>query len=154
MIKKCIICGKAFEINRPKQVTCGKSCRRARNIENIRKYRQTHQKEKLICLSCGKEFEGDKGRKYCNRSCANRENNKNRKSVRNSLCWTCIHAVPSQEKGTGCNWSRSCGEVPVKGSAYEEKTVSPCNGNGHDTKVLRIMTKCPKYKGDTKVGRW
>lgn len=153
MLKTCVVCGKEFETNRPNQVTCGKRCRRARNIESSREYRQTHQKEKLICLSCGKEFEGDKGRKYCNRSCANRENNKNKKSVKNSLCWSCIHAVPSKEKGTGCIWSRSVGEIPVDGCEYKEKITFPRDNNIIRKAVLKIMTKCPEYQQDVKAGR-
>lgn len=148
MLKTCVVCGKVFETNRPNQITCGKRCRRARNIESRRKYRQTHQKEKLICLSCGKEFEGNKGRKYCNRSCANRENNKNKKSVRNSLCWTCIHAVPSNEKGTGCSWSRSYGITPVEGCEYKEKAVTNSDNGKKRGVTLRTITRCPQYEWD------
>lgn len=71
-----------------------------------------------------------------------------------SLCWTCIHAVPSPKKGTGCNWSRSCGEIPVKGSEYAEKIVSPCKNKSHKRVALKIMTRCPKYERDTKAEYW
>ena len=69
-----------------------------------------------------------------------------------SLCWTCIHAVPNPEKGTGCSWSRSMGTIPVKGCAYAEKVISPCNNGTHKKQVMKIMTKCPKYERDMKVG--
>ncbi|MCI8336959.1 MAG: hypothetical protein HFI72_07395 [Peptococcaceae bacterium] len=153
MLKTCIVCGKEFETNRPNQVTCGKRCRRARMIERSRKYRQEHQKEKLICLSCGKEFKGNKGQKYCSRGCASKENIKNKKSVSESLCWTCIHAVPSPEQGTGCSWSRSVGKIPVEGSEYKEKITFPWDNNVRRKVVLKIITKCPKYQWDTKARR-
>jgi len=35
----------------------------------IRSYRRRH---KLVCPVCGQEFEGETGRKYCSRRCANR----------------------------------------------------------------------------------
>ena len=165
MLKPCIICGKEFETNYPHQVTCGGECRsemaRKKARERGRKRYQAKPKEKITCLLCGKEFQGHRGRKYCSDKCRKKAYNRN-KTLRNGgvpqdetgcLCWTCIHAVPSPEKGTGCSWSRSVGKIPVEGSEYAEKIVSPCNGNRQGTKVLRIMTKCPAYERDMKA-RW
>lgn len=154
--KACIVCGKKFETNRSHQITCGAECRsemkRKRAIEMARKRYQAKPKVKITCRFCGKEFEGGKHRKYCSAECISRARAKKDGQVE-SLCWTCIHAVPSPEKGTGCIWSRSCGKIPVEGSEYVERVVSYCNGSGRDTKTLRIMTMCPKYKWDTKA-RW
>ena len=70
-----------------------------------------------------------------------------------SLCWTCIHAVPSNEQGTGCSWSRSVGKIPVEGSEYKEKIVFPRNNNVSRKAVLKIITRCPKYRQDVRARR-
>ena len=150
MLKTCVVCGKEFETNRPYQVTCGKRCRKKRDKEQNRSLYQAKKQERKACLFCGQTFLGNANQKCCSYECAAywREKNKNRKE---SLCWSCIHAVPSMEKGTGCSWSRSVGKIPVKGCEYAEKV---CYGNYNGGKlVLKTMTKCPQYSQDRKARR-
>lgn len=50
MIKQCVVCGKSFQTNRDRQVTCGDlDCQYARHMEYLteysRKRRKTHRQE-------------------------------------------------------------------------------------------------------------
>lgn len=61
-----------------------------------------------------------------------------------SICWDCIHSVPSPRKGTGCSWIMN--KKPVADSRYLEKTVINSDGNGHHCETLLVMRECPQFK--------
>ena len=65
-----------------------------------------------------------------------------------TLCWFCRHAVPSDEKGTGCPWSRDM--QPVEGWNAVSKPILIRVG----TKRLKryaesyLVRSCPLYEKD------
>lgn len=74
--KKCVVCGKLFEMNRNKK-TCGPECadirRKYVNRINDRKRREkariAQESVKITCPACGKKFVSKKGKKYCSDDC-------------------------------------------------------------------------------------
>lgn len=74
--KKCVVCGKLFEMNRNKK-TCGPECadirRKYVNRINDRKRREkariAQESVKITCSVCGKKFVSKKGKKYCSDDC-------------------------------------------------------------------------------------
>lgn len=74
--KKCVVCGKLFEMNRNKK-TCGPECadirRKYVNRINDRKRRErariAQESVKITCPVCGKKFVSKKGKKYCSDDC-------------------------------------------------------------------------------------
>lgn len=74
--KKCVVCGKLFEINRNKK-TCGPECadirRKYVNRINDRKRREkariAQESVKITCPVCKKKFVSKKGKKYCSDDC-------------------------------------------------------------------------------------
>lgn len=74
--KKCVVCGKLFEMNRNKK-TCGPECadirRKYVNRINDRKRREeariARESVKITCPVCGKKFVSKKGKKYCSDDC-------------------------------------------------------------------------------------
>lgn len=59
-----------------------------------------------------------------------------------SICWYCVHAVPSER--AGCSWSRFF--IFVEGSEYEEKVLPK-------GEVLYVMSKCPKFEYDVSLDK-
>ena len=63
-IKECVVCGESFQTNRPKHITCGKKCSRARKTEIKLKLNRLHryggfsvpEKPEMECDTCGKKF--------------------------------------------------------------------------------------------------
>lgn len=74
--KKCVVCGKLFEMNRNKK-TCSSECadirRKYVNRINDRKRREkariAQESVKITCPVCGKKFVSKKGKKYCSDDC-------------------------------------------------------------------------------------
>lgn len=74
--KKCVVCGKLFEMNRNKK-TCGPECadirRKYVNRINDRKRREkariAQESVKVTCPVCKKKFVSKKGKKYCSDDC-------------------------------------------------------------------------------------
>ena len=66
-----------------------------------------------------------------------------KKNGGNTLCWTCINAVPNPQKGHGCSWSRKL--IPVKGWTAEG-TILKCYATSEPKKYTcyRVM-KCPEF---------
>lgn len=74
--KKCVVCGKLFEMNRNKK-TCSSECadirRKYVNRINDRKRREkariAQESVKITCPVCKKKFVSKKGKKYCSDDC-------------------------------------------------------------------------------------
>ena len=74
--KKCVVCGKLFEMNRNKK-TCSSECadirRKYVNRINDRKRREeariAQESVKITCPVCGKKFVSKKGKRYCSDDC-------------------------------------------------------------------------------------
>lgn len=74
--KKCVVCGKLFEMNRNKK-TCGPECadirRKYVNRINDRKRREkariAQESVKITCPVCKKKFVSKKGKRYCSDDC-------------------------------------------------------------------------------------
>ena len=74
MIKKCIICGCAFETGRSDRITCSPECRKVReankNKERYAEKCKAKQPATIECLVCGKEVKRTNPRqKYCGPDC-------------------------------------------------------------------------------------
>lgn len=74
--KQCVVCGKIFETNHPKIITCGKECSLENRKRKEKEYRQKTDAEKgkklynKICRICGKEFETTKScQTICSSEC-------------------------------------------------------------------------------------
>lgn len=52
------------------------------------------------------------------------------------LCWSCLHAVPSEITGRGCEWSRDLRPVP----GWEAEMV-----NKGSMSLTWSIRRCPKY---------
>ena len=60
-IKQCVVCGKTFETNHPKTITCSKECSEANRRAKEKLYRQNTRKKKnkkykKSCSVCGNLF--------------------------------------------------------------------------------------------------
>lgn len=74
--KKCVVCGKLFEMSRNKK-TCSSECadirRKYVNRINDRKRREeariAQESVKITCPVCGKKFVSKKGKRYCSDDC-------------------------------------------------------------------------------------
>ncbi len=74
--KKCVVCGKLFEMNRNKK-TCSPECsaERHRYVNRIfgknrrQEARIAQESVKVACPVCGKKFVSKKGKKYCSDDC-------------------------------------------------------------------------------------
>ena len=67
MKKICKYCGQVYETKSRKSFMC-------KSKECIRQYdRERLNTENLVCESCGKEFKGKKGQRFCSNSCARKE---------------------------------------------------------------------------------
>lgn len=74
--KKCVVCGKLFEMNRSRK-TCSSECadirRKYVNRINDRKRREkariAQESVKITCPVCKKKFVSKKGKKYCSDDC-------------------------------------------------------------------------------------
>lgn len=100
--KICPVCGKEFITSNNTVKYCSDDCRNViykdyQKIyrENIkrRKLRREHnlpEKEKCICLECGKEFfKSRSSQKYCSYECKEKHNYKTRNMPKNKICGIC-----------------------------------------------------------------
>ena len=55
-----------------------------------------------------------------------------------TLCWNCINAVPNDEKGTGCAWSKFF--KPVKGWDAKKTIV-----HANETSTKKYGKEIPSY---------
>lgn len=58
-----------------------------------------------------------------------------------TLCFSCVHAVPVESKGTGCPWSRDF--RPVKGWDAEPTTLR-LSAKAQDGSFF--VRACPKFR--------
>lgn len=62
-----------------------------------------------------------------------------------TLCWYCVHAVPSKGIGTGCSWSRR--GIPVKGWTAQRRDVLLQRPYGVNELVESYRVEdCPQFK--------
>ena len=62
-----------------------------------------------------------------------------------TLCWFCVNAVPSEEGGAGCSWSRS-GE-PVKGwEAVRRDVLIPRGARKNVLSESYRVRACPMFE--------
>ena len=62
-------------------------------------------------------------------------------TTKDTICWDCKHAVPSNESDTGCNWSKEFKEV--EGWTIEVTNVRQARNRGiNSVKVI----SCPRFK--------
>ena len=70
-----------------------------------------------------------------------------------SLCWSCRNAVPSLQKGTGCNWSREF--KPVEGWEAQRRDLCgymECQWKDGAIESYRVV-RCPEYRQDSPAGQ-
>jgi hypothetical protein len=65
-----------------------------------------------------------------------------------TLCWSCLNAVPDPAHGIGCEWSESKATVPVPGWEAEYRPMHNGGGGKHDVPSYRVI-KCPEYINDS-----
>lgn len=70
--------------------------------------------------------------------------------TKDTLCWSCQHAVPNYEGTRGCAWSQD-GE-PVAGWTAEPSDIKYSDGYGTGfTRSYRVID-CPQFLPDEKRG--
>lgn len=91
--KKCPICNNIFKIGVFKDY-CSTKCKPKNKTKRYYKYNK-RSKIKNNCITCGKEFEGKKGKKYCKNTCSS--SYKAAKFVRKRLKTRKFKRLPSWE---------------------------------------------------------
>lgn len=76
LLKACAVCGAEFHAARASQVCCSQKCRRERKLalQRIRDAKRRvgkplPQVKELVCPVCGKQFQSERGHKYCSEEC-------------------------------------------------------------------------------------
>lgn len=73
---------------------------------------------------------------------------------RQSLCWSCVHAVPNIEKRAGCSWSLEY--KPVDGWRAIRRDLPKQSGvgtYGRSREESYMVEQCPQYESEPERAR-
>lgn len=139
MIKKCIVCGRAFDTRGKcgRKITCSDECRKLREKKQSEARRAEMKKNKIPqiieCPVCGKRTEKKTGsQKYCSTECRKKAKNKQERAK---------YRKDNNEKYQICYM---CGKKYIRSSGYLHYCSTECKKDYKKNVIKKSTSKSEK----------